>query len=286
MNKKVCEKFENVWEFFPDELNKGEYKYSDNNFLDGYCDDNSCSTDLGKMNAGFFYLFNVLFGDSGLLNSRETSNINVVEYIMIWLCYMLNLKSTKDGSITNLNNFYKVNIENHNKYNSFIQLIKKKKELMNISDDKVSKLYKLFKILCEMYTKVDEDNKNCNNYLKDDNQFTKMYKEISNGHDVTNDRSYNQILSTLLTDYNKLKNECKQISSSQPKEAEQILAQSSEDTSSSSIGNKLISVLSIFGAIAFLLGISYKYSLFGFRKRFQKQKLREKLKNIKKRINH
>ncbi|ETB58570.1 hypothetical protein YYC_03852, partial [Plasmodium yoelii 17X] len=174
---------------------------------------------------------------------------------MIWLCYMLNLKSTKDDNITNLNSFYKINIENHEKYNSFIKLINKKKELMNISKDKVSKLYNLFKILCEMYTKIDEDSKNCNIYLKDDNQFTKMYKEISNDHYVTNDSSYNQLLSTLSTDYDKLKNECEKVLSSQLKE----IKQSSEDaSSSSSIGNKLISVLSIFGAIGFLLGISYK----------------------------
>ncbi|VTZ71429.1 PIR protein [Plasmodium yoelii] len=287
MNKKVCEKFDNVWEVFSDTLTSDKkYEFKTGNFLDSYCGDNNCSTDYGKISAGFLYLFNGLFGVSGLFNSRETSNINVVEYIMIWLCYMLNLKSTQDGSFTNLNNFYKANIENHNKYNSFIELIKKKKELMNISNDKVSKLYKLFKILCEMYTKVDEDNNNCNNYLKDDNQFTKIYKELNNGHDVTNDSSYNQLLSTLSTDYDKLKNECKNILSSQPKGTEQILVQSSVDTSSSSsIGNKLISVLSIFGAIGFLLGISYKYSLFGFRKRFQKQKLREKIKNIKKKMN-
>ncbi|CDS44721.1 PIR protein [Plasmodium yoelii] len=48
--------------------------------------------------------------------------------------------------------------------------------------------------------------------------------------------------------------------------------------SGSSLVNKIIIFLSIFGAIAILGGISYKYSLFGFRKRSQKQRLREKLK--------
>ncbi|SCL82224.1 Plasmodium variant antigen protein Cir/Yir/Bir, putative, partial [Plasmodium berghei] len=69
--------------------------------------------------------------------------------------------------------------------------------------------------------------------------------------------------------------------------SEQRSTQAPEVTSpSSSIGSKLFTVLSIFGAMAFFLGISYKYSLFGFRKRSQKQHLREKIKNIKKRMNH
>ncbi|ETB60545.1 hypothetical protein YYC_02371 [Plasmodium yoelii 17X] len=281
MNKEVCEKFNNVWEFFPDELGTdGKYQFKTQNFLDSYCHNGECSSDFGKINAGFFYLLNQFFESSGLSYNVQ-NNTNVVEYIILWLSYMLNLKSTQDDSITNLNYFYKVNVDKHQKYNSFIDPINKKKELMNISKDKVSKLYKLFKILCEMYTKINENSKNCNKYLNDDNKFDKIYKELNN------DSSYSQLLTTLSTDYNKLKNECNKISSSQPKEAEQILAPSSEDTSSSSsIGNKLISVLSIFGAIGFLLGISYKYSLFGFRKRVQKQKLREKIKNIKKRINH
>ncbi|VTZ78721.1 PIR protein [Plasmodium yoelii] len=285
MNKEVCEKFDNVWEAFPDELGtNGEYQFKTTNFLDSYCYNSECSSDYGKINAGFLYLLNKLCGVSGLFNSCETSNINVVEYTMIWLCYMLNLKSTKDDNITNLNNFYNTNIKNHNNYSSFIELINKKKELMNISKDKVSKLYNLFKILCQMYTKIDEDNKKCNNYLKGDNEFFVEYQKLLNDSDTGNGNSYySQLLSTLSTDYDKLKNECEQILSSKPKE----IKQSYEDTpSSSSITTRLFTVLSIFGAIGFLLGISYKYSLFGFRKRFKKQQIREKIKNIKKRINH
>ncbi|ETB56481.1 hypothetical protein YYC_05554 [Plasmodium yoelii 17X] len=255
MDKDVCEKFDNVWEAFPDKLTSdNKYQFETRNFLDSYCGDNNCSTDYGKINAGFLYLLNKFWGASGLFKSCETSNINVVEYIMIWLCYMLNLKSTKDDSFTNLNNFYNANIKNHNNYNSFIELINKKKELMNISNDKVSKLYNLFKILCQMYTKIDEDNKKCNNYLKGDNEFFVEYQKLLNDSDNGNSY-YNQLLSSLSTDYDKLKNECEKILSSKPKE----IKQSYEDTSSSSsIGNKLISVLSIFGAIGFLLGISYK----------------------------
>ncbi|CXH16262.1 Plasmodium variant antigen protein Cir/Yir/Bir, putative, partial [Plasmodium berghei] len=50
-----------------------------------------------------------------------------------------------------------------------------------------------------------------------------------------------------------------QSSKQNPEQSVQILEQISEVTSSNlSIGNKLFTVLSIFGAIAFFLGISYK----------------------------
>ncbi|EAA16349.1 PIR protein [Plasmodium yoelii] len=299
MDKDVCEKFENVWDKFPDKLTSdNEYDFKKENFLEGYCDDYECSTNYGKLNAGFFYLLNQFIGSSGSLYNVE-NNINVVEYIILWLSYMLNLKSTQDDTITNLNNFYIVNVNKHEKYNSFIDLINNKKKLMNISSDKVSKLYKLFKILCEMYTKIDYGNKTCNNYLKDANKFVDEYQKLLNDNDTDNGNNlYNQLLCSLSTDYDNLKSKCSDSSSfreiktptncvKRSKQSSQLIsAQNSEDISSSSIGNKLFTVLSIFGAIAFLLGISYKYSLFGFRKRFQKQKLREKLKNIKKRMNH
>ncbi|SCL84051.1 Plasmodium variant antigen protein Cir/Yir/Bir, putative, partial [Plasmodium chabaudi adami] len=54
-------------------------------------------------------------------------------------------------------------------------------------------------------------------------------------------------------------------------------------SSGSSIASKLIPALLIF-AIPLFLGIAYKYSLFGFDKRVQRQNLREKLKKIKKKM--
>ncbi|SCL86138.1 Plasmodium variant antigen protein Cir/Yir/Bir, putative, partial [Plasmodium berghei] len=128
------------------------------------------------------------------------------------------------------------------------------------------------------------------------------YTELNNKYN-SEGAPHSQILSALSIDYNNLKKERDNIPSLPEKKTTQDNVQSSKDnseqisgqfsgqfsedtSSSSSIGNKLFTVLSIFGAIAFLLGISYKYSLFGFRKRAQKQHLREKIKNIKKRMNY
>ncbi|CDS44512.1 YIR protein [Plasmodium yoelii] len=300
MNKQVCGKFMNVWEFFPDKLNEGKYEFINNNFLDGYCVSYSCDNDFEKISAGLFYLLNQFFGPSGLFKNNAKSNPYIVNYIMIWLSYMLNLK--ENVSNNSLKYFYNTDIQNNQKYtnsiagfteyNNYKELLDDKK-IVNIDINNMSKFYDAFKSLCTMYYEFNGDNKKCKKYLDDDsvdNEFVKNYKKLKGDSSISENSSYKQILSTLLTDYDNFKNLCKEAKSSNissPSEvATEISALSSGNTSSSSsIGNKLFTVLSIFGAIAFLLGISYKYSLFGFRKRFQKQKLREKVKNIKKRIN-
>ncbi|SCL86757.1 Plasmodium variant antigen protein Cir/Yir/Bir, putative [Plasmodium berghei] len=240
---------------------------------------------------------------------------------------MLNLKDSTGNILTN---FYKIYIKNQEKYkntingvegcNNYDDLIYKKNELMNITNEKLSKFYAPFKSLCNMYNEFNENKKDCTNCLNDAKEFVEKFNELNKDYNNGKDSPYNQLLSTLSTDYDNLKNKCngnssfppietiqssgqsseqtskqtvetsdqspEQTSKQNPEQTVQILEQISEVTSSnSSIGNKLFTVLSIFGAIAFFLGISYKYSLFGFRKRAQKQYLREKIKNIKKRMN-
>ncbi|ETB57005.1 hypothetical protein YYC_05352 [Plasmodium yoelii 17X] len=302
---KVCQKFDNVWEDFPDTLTKdGKYQFNDETFLNSYCNHNGCKGDLDKINAVFFYLINQFFGPSGFFKDNVKNNINAVEYILIWLSHMLNLKENK-GNILTI--FYKVYIYNQEKYKNPINgvdgcrnyddFIYTKNELMNITNEKLSKFYAPFKSLCTMYNGFNDSTSDCKTCLNHANEFANKYKELSEDSSITNDSTCNKLLSTLSNDYNKFKEYCnskgskckdypdiptiKEIQTSSKK-----IVQSSEDTSSSSsVTNKLFTVLSIFGVIAFLLGISYKYSLFGFRKRFQKQKLREKIKNIKKKMN-
>ncbi|ETB56070.1 hypothetical protein YYC_05896 [Plasmodium yoelii 17X] len=306
MNKAVCEKFENLWDKFPDKLDKGKYKFNDNNFLDSYCYGKGCDTDLEKVNGGCLYLFNQIFGTSELFKSVANSNINIVEYIMIWLSYMLNLKE-QAGNDSNLQFFYKTSIDNDRyqktiadvtEYSNYKYLIDQKKYILGMDKNIISKFYEAFKLLCEMYAEFDERTPYCANCSKNAKQFVNKYNQMNQNYDITSNSSYKELLSTLSNDYNNFKNDytskcsnCEDIPSLPSAEKIKTSAHSSgqiseEAPSSSSIGNKLFTVLSIFGAIAFFLGISYKYSLFGFRKRFQKQKLREKIKNIKKKMNN
>ncbi|EAA22619.1 putative yir4 protein, partial [Plasmodium yoelii yoelii] len=91
-------------------------------------------------------------------------------------------------------------------------------------------------------------------------------KKLKADSSIIEKSSYIQLLSTLLTDYNNFINKysvnCPNSSFPTIEKAEKFVGsieQISEVASSnSSIGNKLFIVLSIFGAIAFFLGISYK----------------------------
>ncbi|VTZ71900.1 PIR protein [Plasmodium yoelii] len=318
MNKQMCEEFQKVRNSISDESEyKGIPEFDDDHFLNKYCDSNKCQSDYDRISAGCLYLLDQFYSDSGVLPRPSKSNPYIVDYILIWLSYMLNLTNSKEKD--NITFFYNIYINscskystemsefmyNDHDYDNYKGLIDKRKEFLYMDSNIIPKFYEAFKLLCNLYNKLDYNNKNCENYLEGDNEFDKKYKELEQDTSNTGNGSYNKLLSTLLKDYNDFKKECKEILSSLSEKTKkkhgQTLVDSSEQdiydlrqysgqesvqyvdnsdatSSSSSIVSKLIPVLLIFGAIPILLGVSYKYSLFGFRKRFQKQKLREKLK--------
>ncbi|VTZ80400.1 PIR protein [Plasmodium yoelii] len=272
-----------------------------------------CKTDLDKINAGCLWLFDqTVINNFGSLSNDETKRFII--YIMIWLNFKLNQKSHE--GITKFKDFYTKHIEKNMYYNnckkkknnnyddcsntlkektgykSFKEFIEENGYLMNINT--MSKFYDAFKSLCNMYDEVDASNPNSKNYLEKAQEFVRKYNEVNRISEHTEGSSYYQVLSTLSTEYNNFKDYCKEnevdcndIPDLPSIKIKETSVQSSEDhseqvsdvtPSSSSIKNKLIIVLSIFSAISICLGISYKYSLFGFRKRAQKQDLREKLK--------
>ncbi|CDU20362.1 PIR protein [Plasmodium yoelii] len=296
---------------------KGDYQIIINgDILNSYCAGNKCSDNLAKINAGCLYLFDAFFKNSSVFMSDAKGNTNIVEYIIIWLSYMLNLKKSEEN-MSNLQYFYKTYINNDmythtitdvTDYKDYKELIDNNIDLINMNIKDISNFYDAFYALCMMHFEFNQESPDCGKYLKNAQNFAEKYKKLNNVSD-NKDSPYNRLLYTLSNDYDNFKKNCSvkcSISSfptiEKPKNyvetfekgsdktvkgPEHLHAQDSEvASSSSSIANNLFIVLSIFGAIAFFLGISYKYSLFGFRKRFQKQKLREKLKNIKKRMNH
>ncbi|ETB59985.1 hypothetical protein YYC_02824 [Plasmodium yoelii 17X] len=286
--------FKNVWEDFPDKLDSDKkYQFRNDNFFKTYCT-NKCSSFIDKINAGCLYLFDEFFKNSSVFDSVAKNNVNIVEYIMIWLSYMLILKDNL--KIKDINQFYddfiikdKYNegITGIKDYNSYDDLMNKKKYLMEMDIKDISKFYDLFKLLCEIYNEFDEKTSNCEKCSQKANQFVEKYKEVNGDSSITKNSSYSKIFCTLSNDYDNFKkkyNESQCCKSSPLATIEENITincseQRSEVTSSSSsIASKLIPVLSIFGAIAIFWGISYKYSLFGFRKQFQKQKLREQIK--------
>ncbi|CDS44421.1 uncharacterized protein PY17X_1051501 [Plasmodium yoelii] len=323
MNKEVCKRFQNVRDLLSDELtSSGSYNFKDGELLNNYCDSNQCQSEFDRISAGCLYLLYQFYNDDGMFPSPKNSNPYIVDYILIWLSYMLNLYKTNEyDSIKNFYNDYIKNGHNYNKetneligYLNYKGLIDARNNLLYMDSNIVSEFYEAFKLLCNMYNELDDEKIKCKKYLEDNNEFDKKYKELNQNTSITKNDSYNKLLSTLLIDYNDFKKVCNDTSSSTSKETEhtpgKTLGQdyglysgqesgqesgheselysglesgpnfesiSEATSSSSSITSKLIPVLLILGAIPIFLGIAYKYSLFGFRKRVQKH-LREKLK--------
>ncbi|VTZ79231.1 PIR protein [Plasmodium yoelii] len=319
MDYDMCENFNIVIKNYPDESKITEEH--DIHGIDGiekYCVDEECKTELDKINAACLWLLNENIS-KGIddLNNEDVKSFII--YIMIWLNYMLNLKN--DGKITNLNEFYTKHIENNThytnctngdngciklkgktEYNNFKEIIFKNMDFSNIDFKDISKFYEAFKLLCKLHDELNEGNLECTKYLGYANKIVRKFKELNESSSVTRNTLYIQTWSTLSTDYDNFKEDysgnCVDIPSfpsiktpqhvqSSEEHSEHGSVESSDVISSSlSIVKKLILALSIFSAITIFLGIFYKCSLFVLRKRAQKQHSREKLKNIKKRMNH
>ncbi|SCL82229.1 Plasmodium variant antigen protein Cir/Yir/Bir, putative [Plasmodium berghei] len=310
MNDSICLKFDVLREHLPDDLDKtGKIEFKKITNFNKYCPNGDCNSELDKITIGFLWLLEECYSAFKYKSHNKNNTNAFFLYMISWFSYKL--KQNSEHSSTIINDFYNQHVKNSGKYNRFItdaytigdlkDFMDERNDFLNINIEDMSKFYDAFKILCNMYGNVAK-NRTSDILLNNANDFVKTYIELNNKYN-NNGAPHSKILSVLLTDYNNLKNghtDFPSITAIEQKQhhaqssgdnygqsSEIISAQTSEVTSSNSlIGNKLFTVLSVFGAIAFFLGISYKYSLSGFRKRAQKQYLREKIKNIKKRMNH
>ncbi|ETB61158.1 hypothetical protein YYC_02084 [Plasmodium yoelii 17X] len=314
---KACGEFETIWKFFSDDLNEsGNYNFT-SGMLKNYCPKKNCDSDINKIDAGCLWLFNKFYMNSNNFSNYANNNIDIVVYIMMWLGYKLNkMLNTQFSNINEFYNKHMKNIDEYNKstddvmnYKNYIDLINKKNEFMDIDINVMSTFYDLFKILCNMIINADKNDSD-KKYLEYANKFADEYKKLFNDdHNNTKGSPYNQILSILSNEYTSYEKNTvnfhirntlpklvtektpTQVSGSSHKETQNISPSgtpaSSSDTTisdsdstppSSSILNKLILIPFIFVATLILLGIAYKYSLFGFRKRSQKQHIKEQLK--------
>ncbi|VTZ75030.1 PIR protein [Plasmodium yoelii] len=287
MNKEVCKKFQELRDLLPDYLNaKFSYEFTNGKAFEEYCTGYKCDDDTGKINAGCLYLFDAFFKNSANFVSVAKSNINIVEYIMIWLSYMLNfIRTDENESIYPFYNYiicsdekYNDKINDVNAYENYKDLIDKKENLMSISIIDMSNFYDAFILLCDMYIE-HEKNPSCDNYLNNAKKFVEMYDELNEDYYNGEGSPYNQLLSTLSDDYCNLKKKYNSLgcnnSPSLPTYSRKFV-----------IKRTLIPIAFMIVALSIFLGIEYKYSSLGFRKRSQKQCLREKIKNIMKKMIH
>ncbi|CDU16000.1 PIR protein [Plasmodium yoelii] len=237
---------------------------------------NDCSNDDRKLSSFFIALLSLLNDNN---KNENLAGDKLVEYAILWLSYKLNQKK-ENGTII-LNDFYnnivvtnscyyqKINANSDSDNKISKDVIKKKIESMDIDIKDISNFYDAFKSLCNMYNEIVADDDQCNKCLKSAGELFEKYEKLKNALDVNKGSSYYQLLSSLSNDYkifeNKYSDKCSNIS---------LVA----CPRSSVTKNILITIAIIFVAASIFLGIAYKYSLLGFRNRFQKQKLREKLK--------
>ncbi|SCM00005.1 CIR protein [Plasmodium chabaudi adami] len=242
---------------------------------------------------------------------------NFAEYAILWLCYQLNQKT--ENGIRNLNEFYNnyingiekyINeLENAETYNSCLNTINKKQYLMSMDIKEMSKIYEALKLLCKLYTECNGKNPNYPNCSQDAQDFVNEFKNLNDDCSITGNNSYRKILYTLSTDYDDFKNDfaekctgCKDMptlpnikttqnsiecpAQIRVQDKGESPGQGSEAISSgSSVASKLIPALLVFAILVFL-GVNYKYSLFGFDKQLKRIHSREKIKKIKKNVDH
>ncbi|CAD2089721.1 PIR protein CIR protein [Plasmodium vinckei lentum] len=289
-NIKDVYKYINTIDGYFDVRDGGNVLFSDK-ILSTYCRylDNSgfCRDYLEMASSGVIYVLKTL---------KEKCNLEydkLAEYAILWLRYKLNQKDPYYK--TQLNEFYTKHIKNNNYYNvkisgdgspTYKDIIDTKKDLMDIKE--MTNFSYPFKLLLLLYNKNNKNSGNCI-HSDDAKKFANKFEELNKDSNNIEYSSYNKMLSRLSDDYNNLINKCTDfppLPKIEPKKNyEQILGQTSEVTSSSSsISTTLIPALSIVSVIPVFLGISYKYSLFGVDKLFQRQHLRKKFKKVKKKL--
>ncbi|ETB58547.1 hypothetical protein YYC_03876 [Plasmodium yoelii 17X] len=259
MDADICKKFQDLRDSFPDYLDiSRSYKFINEDDFKDYCTGNKCNDDTGKINAGFLYLLDAFFKNSDNFVSVAKRNINIVEYIMIWLSYMLSFTTIdENGSIYPVCDHYINSDEKYNEqivgvtgYQNYKDLIYKKENLMSISIIDMSNFYDAFILLCDMYIGL-EKNPNCDNYLEKAKNFVETYDALNEDYNNGKGNPYNQLLSTLSNDYNRFKNICNGAQSSNfpslPTYSRKFVIKST-----------LIPIAFIFVAVSIFLGITYK----------------------------
>ncbi|ETB56395.1 hypothetical protein YYC_05824 [Plasmodium yoelii 17X] len=287
MDDSLCGQIDFLGKYLPDNSDKTTIlDFYGNDSFKNYCPSANCDSELEKITIGFLWLLEKYCSISKSKNCNENNNNPFFLYMISWLSYKLN-KNSKHN-FTKISDFYNKHVNDNNfindasKFKNLKETINKKKDFLDINIDDMSKFYDAFKFLCSMYGnlamgKYDELSNNAIHFLN-------KYTDLNDYYNVKG-TTHSQILSALLTDYNKLKTDYAK-KNTNPKELP-ILPTGIATKSflrNSSIQISVIPMTFIFCALLIYLGIVYKRSSFDFRKRLQKLNLR--IKKIKRKINH
>ncbi|SCL89038.1 Plasmodium variant antigen protein Cir/Yir/Bir, putative, partial [Plasmodium chabaudi adami] len=277
--EKVYREFVTINSYFGEEKEQNEtitLKYKEE--IHNYCHyenksgNRKCNDYYEMTSSGVIHLLKHL-KDKNVLDYDK-----LAEYAILWLIYKLKIK--ENNTVTNLNDFYNNYIEKNKCYKDKIngddgltykKIIDKKKDLMDMDINEIFKLEAPFNILYYLYHEISDEKSFCREYSNYAKTFADQFKKLNEDSNNIEDSSFSQILSTLLNDHNNLINKyCKESCSysslpkidpkkSSPKKSIESFGQTSEGTSSSSsILNTVIPVLSTFSVISLFLGVAYK----------------------------
>ncbi|CDR19180.1 PIR protein [Plasmodium yoelii] len=289
MDRYMCSIFQYITKNLEYDSSNERYKFKDDRDFTIYCTDGKCEEEIDKISAACLYFFDQFFKD----NSVAKSNVNIVEYIMIWLSYMLIQTQSRENN--SLNKFYtkhikngdqyKNNIEGVTAYKNYKDIIDKNDYFLSMDKSIISKLYDALTSLCSMYFNDDGHDPNCDQCKKAANTFVERYEETIKDPNISKNGLYRKILSILYTlsnDYDNLKKKNNDSSSLPSIKTKIYMPIYGFSSLIFLIENNFYILFLIFGIIIVFIGIYYKYSLSGFRNRFKKLYLRKKLKKMKK----
>ncbi|ETB58540.1 hypothetical protein YYC_03869 [Plasmodium yoelii 17X] len=129
----------------------------------------------------------MIMPDETTFQNDAKGNIYIVQYILIWLRYILNLTKTDEND--SIDSFYKKYIVGNDKYNnnmkhisgykSYKDLIDRNNYILNMDMSIISKLYDAFNTLCGIYNDLDTSNSNCTQHSEKARQFIITLVKIS-----------------------------------------------------------------------------------------------------------
>ncbi|EAA21373.1 putative yir3 protein [Plasmodium yoelii yoelii] len=257
---------------------KNSKGYNSISHFDYYCPNSKCDTDEKKIISAFIALIPLF---NGMDDVENLESDKLAEYAILWLSYKLNQK-TENGT-TKLYDFYtkhieknscyKENIPNNSNSKINISVIENKIKSMNMNIKDISNFYDPFKSLCNLYRELDANNKQCMPCLENVGEFFEKCEKVKNTLDISKGSSYSQLWYSLSNDYDKFKEKYNNVKCG-------YVSSPVACPRSSVTKNTLIKIAIIFVAASILFGVSYKYSLFGFRKKVKKR-LRRKLKSLR-----
>ncbi|CAD2095819.1 CIR protein PIR protein [Plasmodium vinckei] len=210
-------------------------------------------------------------GVINLLENLEKYNLEydkLAEYAILFLSYKLKQHLEHQYKFANLNKFYANHIEKNEHYNKIKvngltckEIIDKKKDLMNMNTNEISKFNVLFSILFSFYNGINKNKLDCNKCSKDANEFVQNFEKLNEDSNINGNTSYSRLLSTLSNDYDNFKS----YFSEKCNDCNDLPTLPKVKTPPS----KLIPALSVFPVIPVFLGIAYKTI---FKKKIKKSK--------------